>query len=149
MAREKTKLKNSAVLELFDTLAEVDKNSAEMDIAIKFKNKRNFRTLKEATQDIMDQRNELLEKFGKKETRKGKTFYAFKYEDNGKEIDNVEKYNTEVKKLMDIEQEYDITKVKVVIKVDSETGEGSAKGLQATTNELDILETIFDYELEE
>jgi len=97
----------------------------------------------------MAQRSEIIRKYWKQKELDGKLHYIFKFEDGDKwEVDNFDKYNDAIKQLMDIETELELTRVPVVITV-NKSWVWSAKGLCATTSQLDILESIFDYSLEE
>jgi hypothetical protein len=56
------------ILNIFETLQKVDKKSPDLDFGIKFKNKGNFKILKEKFTDIQESLKEIYEKYGKQET---------------------------------------------------------------------------------
>lgn len=139
--------KNSQILDIFETLIKVDRNSPDMDFALKFKNKANFKALKEKSQDIQESLQAIYEKFGKQETRNGVVVYNFKYTDQeGKEVNNTAEANLEIKKIYDIETDIAIAPVKVSFVKDPATGKANTLGMNITAQEMDMLEDVFSFE---
>lgn len=129
-------LKNKEVLQLFETLSKVDQKSNDLSMIVRLKNKNNFRNLHQASQDIVDTRNAIYEKYGKLETENGKQIYRFVYDD----VDNTALVHGELKKLEEESSEIELKKIPL--------SESDILGLKANTYELNILEEIFEYNCE-
>jgi hypothetical protein len=56
-------LTNSKIESIYNTLLTVETASTDLDFSIKFKNKRNYKKLKEAYTNITDTFNEIFEKY--------------------------------------------------------------------------------------
>lgn len=131
------KLANAKVEKVFNTLFSVDKSSPNLDFSIRFKNKTNFKNLKEAYISLTDTLNEIFEKYWEKSIENWKVFWKF--------WDNKDLVNNEIKNIYDIEVELALTQVEIICKLDPITNKTDTMWLNITQDEIDILEDIFTF----
>jgi hypothetical protein len=71
------KITNLQIEKIFNTLVSVDRNSPDLDFSIRFKNKTNFKLLKESYISLTETFEEVFEKYGEKIVENGKAFWKF------------------------------------------------------------------------
>lgn len=131
-------VKNTKIEKMFNALHKVDKTSKNLDFAIRFKNKENYKKLKEAYTNMHDTFNDIFNEFGEKIKTSNWEVWEF--------WENKNIVNNKIKEIYDIEVELNITPVKIKVKHNSETWITDTKGLVIDLDDMEILEDIFDFE---
>jgi hypothetical protein len=129
-------MKNIEVLKLYEALLQVDHKSSEMSALVRLKNKENYRKLQQCSQDIIDTKREIYAKYGRLEAKEGKEIYSFVYDD----VDHTQDVVRELKELEEATCEIDLKKIPLQ--------ESDIMTLKASTEQLSVLENIFEYNYE-
>jgi len=131
-------LTNTKIEKIYNTLLTVEAASTDLDFSIRFKNKRNFKKLKEAYTNMTETFNEIFEKYWEKITKDNKQYWEFK--------ENKEEVDEEIKKVYALEVEIELKPINIIAKQDPETWETNTGWLKITSTQMDLLEDIFEFQ---
>lgn len=134
------KLTNAKLEKVFNALYAVDRASKDLDFGIRFQNKNNFKVLKQAYMSLTETFEDIFAKYWEKVNEDNKVFWRF--------WENKDIVNEEIKKIYAIEVELALTPVKVVCKQDPVTQKTDTLWLVITSDEMDILEDIFFFNMQ-
>lgn len=133
-------LSNKKIELMFNALFAVNQASPNMDFWLKFKNKNNFKKLKTAYVDLTETFDEIF-KANWKQVKWEDWRQYWEFEEN-KDI-----VNDKIKEIYDIEIELNLDIVKVVCTTDKTTGKTDSLGLNMSSDQMDTLEPIFEFEI--
>ena len=131
-------LKNLEIEKVFNTLLRVDRTSTNLDFAVRFKNKNNFKILKEAYVNLTETFNDFFKENWTKVSKNGKELWDF--------WDKKDMVADKIKEIYDIEVELDLKVIKISVVKDPATWLTDPQGLIITSDEMEILECIFTFD---